>query len=209
MRPGERLEDLSREQLLELLAIYSKNWLAMDGVWFQSVERKYGMEEAMFHDVEAWKRFTVTEGRRIKKFLGLPERPGLEGLERALEFRFYANLSRYELRREGEQPALPGAGVPGAAGQDQEAHGPAPLQARGAGEEYAGFARTIDDRISCQCVSCCPEVTQEDCACAWRFTLETQRSTVGPGPGFFFCARSYFPVPGHTLGRTDSQHKGA
>ena len=39
-------------------------------------------------------------------------------------------------------------------------------------EEYAGFARTIDDRIFCQCVSCCPEVTQEDCACAWRFTLE-------------------------------------
>ena len=66
------MEDLSREQLLELHTIYSKNWLAMDGVWFQSVERKYGMEEAMFHDVEAWKRFTVTEGRRIKKFLGLP-----------------------------------------------------------------------------------------------------------------------------------------
>ena len=79
MRPGEALESLSRDQLLELIAIYSKNWLAMDGVWFQSVERKYGMEEAMYHDVEAWKRFTVTEARRIKKFLGLPERPGLEG----------------------------------------------------------------------------------------------------------------------------------
>ena len=46
MRPGEALESLSRDQLLELIAIYSKNWLAMDGVWFQSVERKYGMEEA-------------------------------------------------------------------------------------------------------------------------------------------------------------------
>lgn len=53
MRPGEALESLSRDQLLELIAIYSKNWLAMDGVWFQSVERKYGMEEAMYHDVEA------------------------------------------------------------------------------------------------------------------------------------------------------------
>lgn len=55
MRPGEALESLSRDQLLELIAIYSKNWLAMDGVWFQSVERKYGMEEAMYHDVEAWR----------------------------------------------------------------------------------------------------------------------------------------------------------
>lgn len=27
----------------------------MDGVWFQSVERKYGMDEAMHHDREAWR----------------------------------------------------------------------------------------------------------------------------------------------------------
>ena len=102
MRPGESLESLSREQLLELLSIYSKNWQAMDGVWFQSVEGKYGMEEAMYHDVEAWKRFTVTEARRIKKFLNLPEYPGLEGLEQALQFRFYANLSHYQLIRQGD-----------------------------------------------------------------------------------------------------------
>ena len=35
MRPGESLESLSRDQLLELLSIYSKNWLAMDGVWVE------------------------------------------------------------------------------------------------------------------------------------------------------------------------------
>ena len=87
MRPGESLESLSRDQLLELLSIYSKNWLAMDGVWFQSVERKFGMDEAMYHDVEAWKRFTVTEARRIKRFLNLPEHPGLDGLAEALRFR--------------------------------------------------------------------------------------------------------------------------
>ncbi|VYT07609.1 MULTISPECIES: DUF6125 family protein [Bacteroides] len=29
----------------------------MDGVWFQSVERKYGMDEAMHHDREAWRVF--------------------------------------------------------------------------------------------------------------------------------------------------------
>ena len=102
MRPGESLEGLTREQLLELIQAYSRNWLAMDGVWFQSIERKYGMDEAMYHDVEAWKRFTVTEARRIKKFLKLPERPGLEGLRQALSFRFYANLSHYEFEETPE-----------------------------------------------------------------------------------------------------------
>ena len=58
MRPGEALEHLSREQLLELITAYSRNWLAMDGVWFQSIERKFGMDEAMYHDIQAWQRFS-------------------------------------------------------------------------------------------------------------------------------------------------------
>lgn len=37
------LEKYTKEELLELLSIYAKDWLAMDGVWFQSVERKFGM----------------------------------------------------------------------------------------------------------------------------------------------------------------------
>ena len=78
MHSRETLDRLSREQLTELVEIYAKNWLAMDGVWFQSVEEKYGMDEAMAHDERAWARFTVIEARRIKAFLGLPEHPGLE-----------------------------------------------------------------------------------------------------------------------------------
>lgn len=81
----EQLNALSKEELIQLIQLYSKNWLALDGVWFQSVERKYGMEEAMFHDAEAWKTYTVTEARRIKAFLDLPERAGLEGLRKSPE----------------------------------------------------------------------------------------------------------------------------
>ena len=171
MRPGEALEHLSREQLLELITAYSRNWLAMDGVWFQSIERKFGMDEAMYHDIQAWQRFTVTEARRIKKFLNLPDRPGLPGLKAALSLRFMANLCHYEFE-EGEhtltlrnldcrvQTARLDKGMP--------LH-----PCKSAGEaEYSGFARTIDDRIRCQCISCYPDVTDDTCACAWRFTLE-------------------------------------
>ena len=94
------LMSLSKEELVELVGIYSRNMLAMDGVWFQSVERKFGMDEAMRHDAEAWARFTRTEARRIKKFLGLGEGSGLDGLEKALMLRFYANLNDSRIDRE-------------------------------------------------------------------------------------------------------------
>lgn len=171
MRPGEALESLSRDQLLELIAIYSKNWLAMDGVWFQSVERKYGMEEAMYHDVEAWKRFTVTEARRIKKFLSLPERPGLEGLAQALQYRIYANLSRYELSLQNGRLLYRVLECPVQQARTRKGMGLHPCKPAGLAE-YAGFAQTIDDRISCQCVSCYPDVTERDCSCAWCFQLQ-------------------------------------
>ena len=54
MSHNKALDNLTREQLVELLEIYAKNWLAADGIWFQSVEKRWGMEEAMYHDVEIW-----------------------------------------------------------------------------------------------------------------------------------------------------------
>ncbi len=171
MKPGESLESLSREELLELISLYAKNWLAMDGVWFQSVERTRGMDEAMYHDGEAWKRFTVIEARRIKNFLKLPEHPGLEGLAKALSFRLYANLNRDEITIQGNTllyRTLDCRVQRARARKGMEYH---PCKSVGI-VEYSGFAREIDDRISCACVSCYPDVEDESCACSWLFTLE-------------------------------------
>ena len=41
------LKDLSREDLIALLEVYAKNWLAHDGCWFLAAERRYGMETAI------------------------------------------------------------------------------------------------------------------------------------------------------------------
>ena len=99
---NQALDRLSRGQLYELIELYSKNWLALDGVWFQSIEQKLGMDEAMEHDERAWERFTVIEAGRIKRFLALPDHPGLEGLAQALRYRFYANLNRDAVILQGD-----------------------------------------------------------------------------------------------------------
>ena len=82
MQNDAALSALSRDELEQLVSIYAKNWLAMDGYWFQAVERKRGMDEAMEHDVAVWQGFTRTEARRIRALLRLPEQAGLDGLEK-------------------------------------------------------------------------------------------------------------------------------
>lgn len=167
------LQSFSREELIQLIEDYSKNWLAMDGVWFQSIERTRGMDEAMFHDAEAWKRFTVIEAKRIKDFLNLSEHPGLEGLARALQLRFYANLNDADIFLDNEKKSLIYRTNECRVQRARERKGLPFHPCKPVGEiEYAGFARTIDPRITCECISCFPDITDRECCCAWRFRLE-------------------------------------
>ena len=124
----------------------------------------------MFHDGEAWKRFTVIEARRIKEFLHLPDRAGLEGLAKALSLRFYANLNRDEIRIEGNTltyRTLTCLVQQARERKQMEFHPCKPVGVI----EYAGFAKVIDDRIVCKALSCYPQITDSSCCCSWQFTL--------------------------------------
>ena len=170
---NEFIRSLSKEKLIQLLEDYSKNWLAMDGVWFQSVEQTRGMDEAMRHDAEAWRRYTLIEAKRIKQFLNLPEHPGLEGLALALQLRFYANLNEADLIWNKDKTTLTYRTRECRVQRARERKGMPFHPCKPVGEiEYAGFARTIDSRITCRCLSCFPDVTDPGCCCAWRFELE-------------------------------------
>ena len=100
---NESIRNLSREQLGAMLADFAKNWLAHDGLWFQAVERHFGLATATRLDAEAWERFTVIEALRIMKRHQIAEGSGLEGLKQALQYRLYAVLNRQEIRHETDR----------------------------------------------------------------------------------------------------------
>ncbi len=164
------LESLSKDELIQLIGIYSKNWLAMDGVWFQSVESRYGMDEAMLHDAEAWRRFTVIEAKRIKEFLRLPKNAGTEGLEKALKLRFYANINEDRIVIDGNTLTYTAINCRVQTARKRKGMELHPCRSVGI-IEYTGFAQVIDSRFTCECVSCYPEITDDACCCKWRFTL--------------------------------------
>lgn len=168
---NEFLQSLAKEELIRLIEVHSKNCLAMDGVWFQSIENKFGMDEAMEHDLNAWSRFTRIEAQRIKEFLKLPDDSGFEGLKEALALRFYANINEYEILTDKDaliyrtldcrvQNARKRKGM--------EFHPCKPVGII----EYSGFAKVIDRRLECEALSCYPDIKDSTCSCAWKFTLE-------------------------------------
>lgn len=168
--PYNSIDDLPREKLLELIANFSRNWLAHDGLWFQSVEAKLGMEEANVHNTNAWRRFTVIEAKRIKEFLGLPERAGLEGLRKALNFRMYAPLNKAVVTIDGNTLTYDVQSCRVQTARQRKGMPFHPCKPVGL-VEYGGFARTIDDRITTECLSCFPDLDIPESSCVWRFTL--------------------------------------
>lgn len=155
MNNYENLKKYSKDELIQLIEIYSKNWLAMDGVWFQSIENKLGMDEAMYHDSEAWRRFTVIEAKRIKSFLKLKDNAGLEGLQKALGLRFYANINEDRIERNGNVLTYTAVQCRVQTARERKGMPFHPCKSVGI-IEYSEFAKIIDSRITCECVSCYP-----------------------------------------------------
>ena len=88
-------QDDCKEELTDA----AKNWLAMDGLWFQAVEQTYGMDAAITLDREVWEQFAVIEAGRIKERLALPENGGLDALEIAFNNRLVTHLNTLEILR--------------------------------------------------------------------------------------------------------------
>lgn len=165
------LNDLSREELVALLEITAKDLIALDGTWFQSLETEQGMDVAMEHDRNAWKSFVPREARRLKKLLDLPDECGLAGLAKALPLRCTSIANNWELEWEDERTLV--FRVTDCRVQNaRERKGMGFHLCKSVGIlEYAGFASSLDDRISCECVSCYPDITDDACNCAWRFSI--------------------------------------
>ena len=76
------IEDMSREDLIGLLEDMGKSWLADDGIWFQAIESKYGMNAAKRTNDTCWVRFSYMEAKKIAKMLGLPKNGGIGALKK-------------------------------------------------------------------------------------------------------------------------------
>jgi hypothetical protein len=163
---------MPKEKLLGLLGDLGRNWLAGDGIWFQTIEGRDGIHDAKRCNDSCWARFSPFEAWSIRRFLGLPEQPGLPGLKRALGFRLYAGINIQTIREESPHSLIfemNNCRVQSA----RKRRGLADYPCKSGGlVEYRGFAETIDPRIRTSCVACPPDSHPDEWFCAWRFTLE-------------------------------------
>ncbi|MBN1214138.1 MAG: hypothetical protein JXA99_01725 [Candidatus Lokiarchaeota archaeon] len=166
------LESLSKEELLDYIEDISKNWLAIDGTWFLSVEQKYGTEIAIHLDEISWKLFSPIEAKRIMKRFNIPENGGIPALIKALKYRVYANINEQEILEISENRCvfrMNNCRVQAA----RKTKNLPDFPCKSVGMiEYSEFAKTIDSRIKVQCICCPPDRHPDNYFCAWEFKIE-------------------------------------
>ncbi|MFX1380422.1 MAG: DUF6125 family protein [Promethearchaeota archaeon] len=170
----EDIESLSKEELLNYIEDLSKNWLAIDGTWFQAVENEFGLDKAIDLDIAQWKKFTVIEAKRIKDRFKISENGGIPALIEALKYRVYANINKQETFKISDYKCvfrMNDCRVQSA----RKRKGLTDFPCKQVGiPEYSLFAKTIDPRIETKCIACPPDKHPENYWCAWEFTIKDE-----------------------------------
>ena len=175
-RPVEskaQLEELSKAELVDLIRLYSKLFLAVDAFWYLTVREKVDEDTATACDIRVWEKYTPYEFKRLMALRNI-KGSDLEAFSTALSFSpWFANLE-YRLTREGENrltftvlecPTLQA------------------LKREGSGRENV-ICRQVDPKlfqIMIQCfnprgkatpVELPPETYGKSICCRWQFSIE-------------------------------------
>jgi len=172
MKAIEQIANLPKEELVKLIDVYAKNWLAHDGCWFLAAEEKFDLETAIELDARSWERFAAVEARRIMNAFEIPPNAGLKALEKALSYRLYAPMNLQKIEWVDEQTMI--FRMVTCRVQDaRRRKGLADFPCKPVGTvEFSTFAKTIDGRIETRCLGCPPDPVKDFC-CAWEFRLKS------------------------------------
>jgi hypothetical protein len=165
------LQQMSQDQLIAFYDSMCANWLALDGLLFQSAETQEGMDAAKGCNDACWCHYSPYEAHRVKRLLGLEDNCGLVGLQKAIELRLYSRLNRQSFEMLDANTAI--FKTLSCRVQDARMRKSMPsYPCRSAGiAEFTSFASAIDSRIKTECVACPPDEHPKDWWCAWKFTL--------------------------------------
>lgn len=164
------LSGMPRDKIVSLIEAISANWLASDGIWFQTVESRQEIFTAKRCNDTCWAKFSPLEAFRIKELLVLSDNGGLDSLEIALGYRLYSRINRQSLERHNNSLIFKMLNCRVQEARVRKGMDDYPCKSGGM-VEYTGFARTIDRRIMTECIACPPDNHPDDWFCAWKFYI--------------------------------------
>ncbi len=169
----EEYQKMSKEKLIELVGMYARFALILDGLWFLGVEDLQGTEKAVELDEAVWRRYGRSEGKLFKRFLSVDVVESLEELGRLLLLTpLFADQGAKAEIRDGR------CYVSVTDCRPQKARlrkGLGEFPCKGVGLAYLeGVLEELNPRAGYKCVICPPDEHTEDLWCQWAVWIEDE-----------------------------------
>ncbi len=167
----EEYRKLSKDQLIELMKIYGRFALTLDGLWFLGVEQQQGIDKAIEVDEEVWRQFGKSEAKNLKKFLMMDVVSKLEDICRIyLLTSVFGNLgARAEIQ--GEKCYLSVTNCHPQKARIRKGMGEFPCKSVGIAY-FDGFLKELNSDIKYNCIVCPPDEHTEMLWCQWEVRIE-------------------------------------
>ena len=103
--PNVKLNDFSSNTLVDLLTLYSKLYIALDGFWYLTVKERLGNEEALACDIRTWEIMTKNEMAKITKQLNI-QGNDVTALMKALQTTPFLQQMQFEIEVKNHNNAI-------------------------------------------------------------------------------------------------------
>ena len=171
--PDLKLENFSPEFLRELVKMYGKFYIAMDGFWYLGVKEHIDNETALKIDLWVWDKVARYELKRLAKMAGI-EGDGIDAVFKFLQIVPWMQVT--EFRAELESPTRGVLTVTKCSILEA-------LEREGQGREadicsqvdtaaLRAYARFFNPDIKVEPLFLPPRDDREGICCRWEFTLE-------------------------------------
>jgi len=170
--PELDLEDFSSETLRELLRLYSKLYMGLDGFWYLTVMEKFGNDAALDCDIKVWDKAGRYEMKNVTRQLNIQGNDAVAFMK-ALQLSpwYWTVKSQVEIVDPNtailtvtDCPTLNALEKEGGGRENEICKIAEPIILKA----YASF---FNPDVEVTCLQSPPRESQDDIACKWQFKM--------------------------------------
>jgi hypothetical protein len=161
----------SNENLLKLLQLSGGLIAAMDGLWFLTVEEKFGNSEAIKLDKKVWEKYIHILVKRMRNAFGLLQ-TGIGGIKEIIELDPLFLINDYEIPEFSKERMILRVNRCPVLESMEKAGRKKFVCESTTGLYFKNIAKEIDNKVSVHPLKLPPRNFPEDVCCEWLFELE-------------------------------------
>ena len=170
--PDLKFSDFTPDMLSELLKLYSKLYIAVDGFWYLAVKERINNEEALACDIKVWERGSKYELAKITKLLNINGNDVI-ALSKAMQVSPWFQHIKYKIEFDDKNnatltvtdcPTLNALEKEGTGREEQICQIVEP-------KVFNEFALFFNPDIKVNCLKIPPRKSKDEICCQWKFSL--------------------------------------